>query len=566
MRHSLRITALALALLMVTSFPAFAAEQNAGADTSGKTIAEQMAEDAKNPITMTLVVPTDMPPDPDARILAEFTRRTGITFEITTIPGDPDGKIGMLLASDSLPDIICVPNNQMINQFKASGQVLDILPFLKRSAPTVYELYSSDANYNVLASLVEEDGSLYGLINDFDLVWQEGEVIEDPSNADADYIWLPWATAVYALYPEVDQYAGEKITTPDAWYNAMVAFKEANPGDYATSMCSEYGEWLLYSFAQMYGYKVQTIGGADYGANFITKDDKSYQSLVRMPEALECLKFLNKLYKEGLMDPEGPIQNKDAFVEKLSSGRVFSHLGWFEKIYETNDSLYESDDLSDHAFIPARIMMPGVQKRWECNMAPTGYMRVMVSKNCPDPDRFFRFLEYLYSDEGLILSGWGIEGEDYYMEADGTLVGTFDDVATMPERIGMDFFQQLVGIPYHLRDGQYSKYLKLKYEDEGLNDTIAAISKTKYNYYRDFSDGYWADSSTVNIMLPEDSEASLTMAKIRTPINDMVCKAIMAGSDEEIEKIYNDTMEQLELDGLSNMEAAIQSVIDARRS
>ena len=527
---------------------------------------EQLALDAQNPITFTVLLPADLPPAPDASLLAELARRTGVTLDITTIPGDPSEKIGMILASNSLPDIVCVPTGQMVNQYRDSGLVLDIMPYLQRSAPTVYDLFTSKANHNVMDTLMEPDGSLYGLANEFDLVWTEDEIIEDPNNEGMDYIWYPWSTALYVQYPQIDTYAGSKITTREGWYKAMQAFKADNPGDYALTMHNAMGEWLLYGFAQMNGYKVQTIGGMDYGANFITTDGEKYESLVRMPEALENLKFLNKLYLEGLMDPEGAIQPEESMIEKMSTGRVFSYLGWCEPIFLINDALFENEESVDAAMIPQPITATGNEKRWETNTAPQGTMTMMINKDCTDPDRLFRFFEYLFTDEGMILNGWGIEGEHYVVDESGKLIGTYDDTIIPPEDIGMDFFQQMIAMPYHLRDGQMTKLLRVKYEDEGLNDTIAMISETPYNYYRDFSGGYWVDIAPINILFDGSSDENATMAKIRTPINDMVCKAVMASSEAEVEQIYNDTLELLESEGLSDLEAAIQAKIDSRRN
>lgn len=532
--------------------------------TGDMSIDEQMAIDAQNPITMTITVPTDEAPPEDASILAEFARRTGITFKLNVIPGDPHQKLGMMLASDSLTDIMIIPNDQMLTQYKQSDQVLDLLPYLQKDAPTVYDFYASDANNNMIDYYTEPDGRVLYIMNDSDLLRSEDEVHEDP-NSDADYYWLPWATSLYALYPAIDEIAGQKIDSLDDWYQAMVTYHEKYPDNYATTMCNEYGEWMLYAFAQIYGYKVEKISGA----NFITSDDETYQPLARMPEALDSLKFLNKLHKEGLMDPEGPIQNEDAFLEKLSAARAFTYLGHYEKIYDANDALSGVGEM----YVPQAVMADGVTQRWEANTAYLGWQAMMVTTACPDPDRYFRFLEYMFSDEGQILSGWGIEGEDYIINDEGKLDLTPEMKAAYEENenqwldIGLDFWSSITSTPYHLSDGQFAMVFDspVFQSAEGLDPTMKAVGESDYNYFRDFTGNYWADPTTLNVILPADSDVSLTVAKIRTPLNDMVCKAIVADSDEEIEQIYNDTMAQLELDGLSDLEQYVQTVIDERR-
>lgn len=526
-------------------------------------IGDQMVLDAQNPITMTISLPSDEVPENDAPLLVEFTKRTGITLDINPIPGDPNEKLGMMLASDSLSDIMLIPSDQMLTLYKQSDQVLDLLPYLQKDAPTVYEFYTSDANNNVLDYYMESDGRVLYIMNDGDLLRTADEEREDP-NKDADYYWLPWSTSLYILYPEIDDIAGQKINSLDDWYSAMVAYKEKNPQNYATSMCNEYGERMMYAFAQIHGYKVQTISGA----NFITSDDVTYQSLSRMPEMLDSLKFLNKLYKEGLMDLEGPVQNEDAFTEKLSSARVFSYLGHYSKVYEANDALVESGQM----YMPQSVTAPDVTQRWEHNTAYLGWQCMMVNKDNPDPSRYFRALEYIFSDEGLKLNGWGIEGEDYILNDEGKMTLTSEQKSAWEMENywlekGLDFWSSVVSTPYHLSDGQSSEVFDsaIFQSEDGINDVMKAVGDSPYNYFRDFVGHYWADPTTLNVLLPQDSEESLTVAKIRTPFNDLISKAIVADSDAEIEQLYEDTMAELELAGLSELEQYVQSVIDSRR-
>lgn len=530
-------------------------------DYSNLTIEEKMAEDAKNPITFSVTFPSSTPPDDDAIILAEFAKRTGVTLDLNPIFGEPYEKLGMMLASNSLSDIMIIPNEQILNQYKESDQILDILPYLKNNAPTVYDIYNRDVNYNLIDQYMEDDGRLLYLMNDVGLLRSADEEHEDPNDPDADLSWLPWMTSLFVVYPDIDEYAGKPMATIDDWYNAMVNFKAKNPQDYATSMSSEYGEWMLRAFASLYGYKVELISGT----SFFTKDDMNYQSIARLPEAVDAMKFLNKLYKEGLMDPEGPIQNLDAFTEKMSAGRVFSFLGYYDKVYEANDAFAANADWSDSVFIPQQIAAPGVSHTWQANIAYVGYQCTMLTESHPDPDRYFRLLEYAFSDEGMALNGWGIEGEHYTVDAQGkyqTLLD-LDTQGDYIKKIGLNFFQTLASGPVHLANGNWARCW------DGLEGQMTPLyqelAKTPYNYFRTFAGHYWGDPSTLNIVMPPESPEAITSAKIKMPINDMVCKAVMANSDEEIERIYSETMAQLELDGLSALEKAIQDKINSKR-
>lgn len=51
--------------------------------------------------------------------------------------------------------------------------------------------------------------------------------------------------------------------------------------------------------------------------------------------------------------------------------------------------------------------------------APYGYGMFSVTNNAKQPERIFELIDFLASEEGFILNGWGIEGEDYYINEDG---------------------------------------------------------------------------------------------------------------------------------------------------
>ena len=39
-----------------------------------------------------------------------------------------------------------------------------------------------------------------------------------------------------------------------------------------------------------------------------------------------------------------------------------------------------------------------------------------ITKDCEDPVRAIKFLDYLCSDEGAVLYKWGVEGENYFVD------------------------------------------------------------------------------------------------------------------------------------------------------
>ena len=46
-----------------------------------------------------------------------------------------------------------------------------------------------------------------------------------------------------------------------------------------------------------------------------------------------------------------------------------------------------------------------------------------ITKDCEDPVRAIKFLDYLCSDEGAVLYKWGVEGENYFVDENGMYYG-----------------------------------------------------------------------------------------------------------------------------------------------
>ena len=52
-----------------------------------------------------------------------------------------------------------------------------------------------------------------------------------------------------------------------------------------------------------------------------------------------------------------------------------------------------------------------------------------ITKDCEDPVRAIKFLDYLCSDEGAVLYKWGVEGENYFVDENGMRYRTEEEIA-----------------------------------------------------------------------------------------------------------------------------------------
>ena len=52
-----------------------------------------------------------------------------------------------------------------------------------------------------------------------------------------------------------------------------------------------------------------------------------------------------------------------------------------------------------------------------------------ITKDCEDPVRAIKFLDYLCSDEGAVLYKWGVEDENYFVDENGMRYRTEAEIA-----------------------------------------------------------------------------------------------------------------------------------------
>jgi len=519
-----------------------------GDQSSGGEGAPLAADGKNNPVTFSIFTGGTDPMEGGAPILEEITKRTGVSFQVVDAAGQANEKLSIMLASDDYPDIVKLPRDQLFYRYLSSGDLIDVKPIMQEYAPTVYKMYNLSQNGSLIDRFSDKDGKLYYLTDDLEMINEGEKPTEDLEAPDYEQNLLPWHRVLYVLYPEVQDVYGREITNLEDWYDAMKAYKEKYPGNdrYAISMSSAIGGHMIWAALSMYGYKVLSHGIA--GGVYATKDDENYQYTFKIPELLDFFKFLNRAYKEGLMDPEGPIQTNEQFQEKLNSGKIFSMIGNWDVIYSANETMLADDSTKDKIYIPQKLLAPGVEQHWQYNYAYTGNMAMVVTNKCKEPERLFQFLEWLYSDEGLILNGWGIEDEDYIVNSDGKrdITAGIDEKMKSEDNYswerGLNFFQGVLSMPAYTSDGQYANSWMAPYysSEEGKDPRDVTVSSSSLNWHDDWVGTFYKDYDEVDIYVASESPEALALAKSQALVDDAVSKMVLAESEGELEQIYRD--------------------------
>lgn len=526
---------------------------------------ELLALDRENPVTITVMV-ADMTEasTSDSPILQAIAEATGVTVELKGVESD---QLQMLMASREYPDVLVIKRDSTFYDYLDTGDMVDLEPLLKKYAPTVYEMNST------LVDIFKDDqGRLLYLTENADLV-REGEVHpEDAANPDRVQDELPWHSCLYVQYPLVKELYGDSIRSIEAYREAMDAFREsykAEDGYYALSMDKDSAGDILWAGLSMYGYRCNYKGGL-----YVTKDGENYSYGLKAEDALDWLLFLNELYREGYIYEDATVQSYDQFIRQMNKAKIFSFIGNYFTIYETNKSLGANGKTAEISYIPQQIRMEGADRIWQYNAAYTGGKAFMIMNTSPYAKRIARLLEYLYSDEGLVLHGWGIEGEDYIIRADGLrdltgeLLEKMNASADYNLARGIRSLYGVINFPTFTTDGQpaFARFAPY-YSTEGGVDARDTVIKADpvYNWHEDWKGTFWDDYSEVDIVMEAETEAAIAGSRCASIIKDQINLIIMAESREQCIALYEEAVKKMDAYGIGAWEEEINRQIHEKR-
>ncbi|TVQ17016.1 MAG: extracellular solute-binding protein [Spirochaetaceae bacterium] len=396
------VAIVALALLLVgatTAFAGGAAQQPAAAvdfNATGFPITNQ-------PTTLKVffgLLPEQTVPLNRMTIVRQIQERTNVEIDWVTAPAnDMDTRINLMFASGDLPDMflegLSVPQ---AFAYAAQGLVRPIDELLEQYAPTITGFI--DTTPGLREVLTSPDGRIYSTFNFGNAYHQDlGNML---------YINREWLAAVGREIP----------TTLDEYYEILQLFKSrdlngtGSAADQIPLSLVFYTRNVNWSDLGFFGsFGVQMDQGADF---FAVENDR-----VVWEPATEGFKntiaWLNKLHREGLLDPEAYIQDRGQMQAKGNQvPPIFgSYVSWFSiNVAGQNGRFYdivgplEGPDGHRMANWHPRAMMNGGR-----GVIPTSSNKAEIA---------IRWLDHIYEPEINIQMAYGAFGEGVEKTADGT--------------------------------------------------------------------------------------------------------------------------------------------------
>ncbi len=336
---------------------------------------------------------------------AEVMKRE-FNCEMTIIP-DTDGMFDTRMESGDLGDIVIFGSNgDQYQRAVAEGMLYDW------NEDDLLSEWGAYAKENMPYAL-ENNANLNESVTGEKVVHGFGHnTASSPDDHEAFFYTMDvrWDLYKELGYPEINNL--------DEFYQLLVDMKGICPKDengdetYAVSLWPDWdGNMVMYvkSFATCYwGYDEMGFGLYD-----VETGDFHY-ALEENGPYLKSLKFFNKLYQAGLIDPDSMTQTYNEMSEKVTAGgtffSIFDYAG--SQLYNTEEHLTGGKGMYP--------MMPADATPLCYGMNVLGGNRIWtIGANTEYPELCMAIINYLTTPEGYMTYNWGPKDLCWYYDEEG---------------------------------------------------------------------------------------------------------------------------------------------------
>lgn len=328
-------------------------------------------------------------------VYKELEDRTNIHLEFQLLPlTNPLEKFNLIMASNDLPDIVGWTNPEAILKYAKQGAFIPLQDLIKQHAPDLVKALDNPLagdklpyTQNVWAELTADDGNIYTV----------------PGITSSNAIG-----AVYAMRTDWLEKLNLKIPeTSDDLYNVLKAFKNNDPN--GNNQKDEI------PFIAGAGGKTNTILPVinAFDAHMDLYLDKSTNTIKYGPveeNYKEGLTFLNKLYKEELLEEDYLTSTRDQWLARATGNQGGFMFVWpAGGIGTATNGLQKLNKEFKFEPIPPFKSKSGAQYKDTRTAGQYLIYRDSITVTNKYPVETMKLLNYCFTEEGSRLSMYGIE-------------------------------------------------------------------------------------------------------------------------------------------------------------
>lgn len=340
----------------------------------------------------------------------KIQENTGIKIDFDVVCGDGEAiqtQYLAMLSSGNYPDIIQWLNNESyaggVGQLYNDGIIIELNDLIDNYMPNLKKIL--EEHPNLAKDMMNDDGKFlyFTKLNSF-------STIDDVMSITY------WGFLMRKDW--LENVSMEVPTTMDEWYNVLTAFKTQDPNGngIADEIPFDAGAGALTMFYPAYNMLTGVYIDPDTGKVAYGEYTEKYK---------EFLTTMNKWYSEGLIDDiydeNYNLVGSDVTDEHIYGDIAGSWKGLANNWEQRLPGILDKNANADLVAVPW-VKSTKDSKKYTPNTYYSTLDRtsVCISVDCKYPEAAATLIDYMYSKEGGLYLTWGVEGESYVTNADGT--------------------------------------------------------------------------------------------------------------------------------------------------
>jgi putative aldouronate transport system substrate-binding protein len=488
-----------------------------------------------------LEYPTDNPAWDSNPVGKYITEKTGIAVKMEIPSGsNTDEKLNLLLASGDYPEMFVTNNLTIIGKAINEGIALPLDDLIAKDGKNIKAVFGKN-----ISQLKWTDGKTYYIAQ------KPGY----PANFAGPAIG--YGSGGFSIRKDAYLAIGSpKLTTIDDIYVALKALK-------AKYTKTAKGEtiWPAGAFNQTWQNVRDSLGmGAGFysSGKWYKNDAGQIQYWTKGPQALTIASYLNKIFREGLLDPEYVTIDRSKWAEKVANGRVLSGFNpwWMDWTSQTDLAAAGLGKAEDLVFLHTPFTVPGGQKPTFVELSSVGGPYKVITKSAKNPEAAFRLLDALAEPEMAFISNNGAKGGMWdYVNGTPTLkeefIAKFVGGATDEEfgpPYGYRMYFYLATFPGNEVRTKWNTFQILKDDPVTTGDPRAAERDKLFS-------PYWYDTAPYGAMMQGmNDELNGIWSQMEDKIMNDFYKAATASTEADFTSRWNAYLASLDAIGMKKVE------------
>lgn len=447
----------------------------------------------------------------------EYEKMSNIHMNWTTVQTEVlADKKNLLLASGNYPEIFFASafSKTDLIKYGQQGVFLPLNEYIDQYAPNFKKLLEEYPS--VKQGVTMADGNIYGF-----------PTIYDPKFSSLR-VGAPWINQTW-----LDNLGLQSPETTKDLYKVLKAFKENDPN--GNGLQDEQGWGTGYGIEQIISYLRGSFGLNKQGTMNLNLDFKEgteeFRFVPTTDEYKQLLEYLNKLYKEGLI-------NKDVFTTEPQKFAAEAAKGTFGMLSEVDPKeLFKLD-----GYTGAQVLEgPNGDRQYTAMTNGLGNLGMfVVTDKAKNPEAMVRWIDHLYGDEGAKMFFMGFEGVTYEENEDGT-IQYIDSITNNPDGKNLD---QAISDYLTWPGGYYPGIVTQKYF-QGAEAKENSLNNAKQVMPYALKDDEIIPG--LNYTVEENDRVSAVLTDIQTYVNEMTASFITGKESFDKWNDYKKTIEKMGL-------------------